>query len=234
MRRLYYLLGLQEDTFKKVRSIQWHIKVKGFKELSALDITEKNDVLYKCINSRNHILRMEAQIALVNLSDKEPFEFLDKLVSPFSLWEQITLHQVMVQNDIKAPNFGRWLNHENHTVIMFALRMIREYNQTWNSVGLVTLMNHNNEEVRKLAIEVMGDLKMSDALISIKKIYKDETYDNQLELLRSMGKCPTPEMSGFLQKVIDKEDSAAEADEKLRRFVTGFAENQIDWDQVKR
>ena len=33
---------------------------------------------------------------------------------------------------------------------------------------------------------------------------------------------------------IDKEVSEAEADEKLRKFVTGFAENQIDWDQVKR
>ncbi len=33
---------------------------------------------------------------------------------------------------------------------------------------------------------------------------------------------------------IDKEVTEAEADEKLRKFVTGFAENQIDWDQVKR
>jgi len=33
---------------------------------------------------------------------------------------------------------------------------------------------------------------------------------------------------------IDKEVPEVEADEKLRKFLTGFAENQIDWEQVRR
>lgn len=33
---------------------------------------------------------------------------------------------------------------------------------------------------------------------------------------------------------IEKEISEAEADEKLRKFLTGFAEHQIDWDQIKQ
>ena len=33
---------------------------------------------------------------------------------------------------------------------------------------------------------------------------------------------------------IEKEVAETEADEKLRQFVTGFAEDQIDWDQIKR
>lgn len=33
---------------------------------------------------------------------------------------------------------------------------------------------------------------------------------------------------------IEKEVSEAEADEKLRKFVSGFAENQIMWNQIKR
>lgn len=32
---------------------------------------------------------------------------------------------------------------------------------------------------------------------------------------------------------IDKEVTEAEADEKLRKFLTGFAENQIRWEQIK-
>ena len=32
---------------------------------------------------------------------------------------------------------------------------------------------------------------------------------------------------------IEQEITEAEADAKLRKFVTGFAENQIDWDQIK-
>ena len=33
---------------------------------------------------------------------------------------------------------------------------------------------------------------------------------------------------------IDKEVTEAEADEKLRKFLTGFAENQIRWEQIKK
>jgi len=54
----------------------------------------------------------------------------------------------------------------------------------------------------------MGDLKMSDELVKNRKYYKNEIYDNQLEFIRSMGKCPTTKMLGFLQKVIDFSDSA--------------------------
>ena len=32
---------------------------------------------------------------------------------------------------------------------------------------------------------------------------------------------------------IEKEVTEAEADEKLRKFITGFAENQIRWEQIK-
>ena len=33
---------------------------------------------------------------------------------------------------------------------------------------------------------------------------------------------------------IDQEITEAEADAKLRRFLTGFAESQVDWDQIQR
>jgi hypothetical protein len=39
---------------------------------------------------------------------------------------------------------------------------------------------------------------------------------------------------GRIPWIEDKEVSETEADEKLRKFLTGFAANQIDWDQVAR
>ena len=39
---------------------------------------------------------------------------------------------------------------------------------------------------------------------------------------------------GKIPWIKDKEVTEAEADEKLTKFINGFAENQIDWDQVKR
>lgn len=39
---------------------------------------------------------------------------------------------------------------------------------------------------------------------------------------------------GKIPWITDKEVTEVEADEKLRKFLTGFTENQIDWKQVKR
>ena len=86
--------------------------------------------IYKALNSSNEILRMEAQIALVRLSDDNPFEFLSHLTRPFSLWEQITLHELMIQHQIDpSRHLKNGCTSPNPTVVMFALRMIREFKQ---------------------------------------------------------------------------------------------------------
>ena len=58
------------------------------------------------------------------------FEFLSHLKRPFSLWEQITLHDLIIQHNIPVPSFKKWLISPNDTVVIFALRMIREFKQT--------------------------------------------------------------------------------------------------------
>jgi hypothetical protein len=37
---------------------------------------------------------------------------------------------------------------------------------------------------------------------------------------------------GKIPWIADKEISEAEADEKLRDFIAGFSDKQIDWDQI--
>jgi hypothetical protein len=212
LKELYYELNFHVETFRKLKSHHWHKKIKAFKELYALNITEKNDVLLKYVNSKNDILRIEAQIALVDLSKEDPtadaFDFLSNLKVPFSLWEQITLHQIMVQRDIRIPDFGEWLLSENDSVCMFCLRMVREYNQIQNAEKIRMLAFHNNDDVRKLAYEVMGDLKLTDVISAIKKNYKNETRDNCLEMIKSIGKVSDSSFIKFLQIIIDKEEDA--------------------------
>jgi len=89
LKKLYLDLELDEDSLDRAYSRRWHKKIKGFRELAFMGITEGNDEMYRSLNSRNEILRMEAQIALVRLSEKDHFEFLSQLKRPFSLWEQI-------------------------------------------------------------------------------------------------------------------------------------------------
>jgi hypothetical protein len=171
-----------------------------------MGIKEGNDEMYRSLNSRNEILRMEAQIALVRLSEKDHFEFLSHLKRPFSLWEQITLHDLILQHDLPVPDFQRWLSSENPTVVMFALRMIREFRQMEAEPEIRKVLLHREPRVSRLAVEVAGDLGMKTTLETMKRMYKFQEYNNCLEIVKSMGKMPETSMLGFLKLVLDKED----------------------------
>jgi hypothetical protein len=204
--KLYRELDLDSDSLARARSRKWHKKIKGFRELAFVGIKDGNDEMYRALNSRNEILRMEAQIALVRLSEENHFEFLSQLKRPFSLWEQITLHDLIIQHEIPVPEFQKWLSSDNPTVVMFALRMIREFKQKEAEPEIRKVLLHRDPRVSQLAVEVAGDLDLRSTLDTMKRMYKFQEYNNCLEIVRSMGKMPEQAMLGFLKLVLDKED----------------------------
>ena len=203
---LYKFLGLDRDSLARARDFRWHKKVKGFRELAYMNIKDANDSIIKALNSSNEILRMEAQIALVRLSENGHFDFLAQLKRPFSLWEQITLHDLIIQHNIPVPSFNKWLISENDTVVIFSLRMIKEFKQTEAEEDIKKCLLHKSSEVRLLAVQVAGDLRLSSTLEIMKKMYKNQDYKTCLEIVKSMGKMPDNSMLGFLKLVLDKED----------------------------
>jgi len=203
---LYRLLGLDKDSIKKAHSRQWHKKVKGIRELAYMNIKDANAVIYRALNSSNEILRMEAQIALVRLNEDNPFDFLSHLTTHFSLWEQITLHELIIHHNIPHPSFQMWLTSPNPTIVTFALRMIREFKQKESEESVVETLFHPDPSVRLLAVEVAGDLDMHSTLGTMKHMYKYQEYKICLEIIKSMGKMPDASMIGFLKLVLDKED----------------------------
>ncbi len=204
--KLYKELSLDKDSLARVRSRQWHKKIKGFRELAFMGIRDGNDEMHKALNSRNEILRMEAQIALVRLSDENHFDFLSQMKRPFSLWEQITLHDLIIQHEIPVPDFQRWLSSPNPTVVMFSLRMIREFKQKEAEQEIRKVLLHRDQRVSQLAVEVAGDLNLRSTLDTMKRMYKFQEYNICLEIVKSMGKMPEQPMLGFLKLVLDKED----------------------------
>jgi hypothetical protein len=203
---LYKFLGLDKDSLARARDFRWHKKVKGFRELAYMNIKDANNSMVKVLNSSNEILRMEAQIALVRLSENGHFDFLSQLKRPFSLWEQITLHDLIIQHNIPVPEFKKWLTAENDTVVIFSLRMIREFKQNEAEEDIRRCLLHKSPEVRLLAVQVAGDLGLSSTLEIMKKMYKSQDYKTCLEIVKSMGKMPDASMLGFLKLVLDKED----------------------------
>lgn len=206
LRRLFFALRLEKDSIQKVYSRKWHIKVKGFHELAFMDIVEANDQIIKCLHSKNNIVRMEAQLAMVKLGHSDSFGFLDHLRKPFTLWEQLTVYETIMFHNLPIPRFDKWLYSKNKTVILFALRMIEVFKQRESYSNLFWMLVNEDPDIRNMTIKTIGNLKIRDALPHLKRLYKNETYENCLAIIQAFIKMPDESMLNFLKLVIDKEE----------------------------
>jgi len=206
IKELYFLLGLEKDSLEKAHARKWHLNVKGYRELAFMNIRDANEKIIADLNSSNEILRMEAQIAMVRLSEGNPYEFLHLLEKPLSIWEQITLHELLIQHNLKVPAFKQWFASENVTVLKFALHMVSWFHQRGVGKEIISVFDHEDEGVRYTAYEVCGDLGLKMALPAMSQKYPGESFTNKLEILRSFAKVPDEKYLKFLRSVLDNEE----------------------------
>ena len=207
LRYLYtHHLHLDQDSMRKLYSPKWHIQVKGFRELAFMDITDANNKIRHALKSKNDILRMEAQIALIRLNKNDPFGFLDHLIHPFTLWEQLNVYELIAIHNMAVPQFARWTSSPNKTVVIFALRMIQVFKQKEAVAQIIECLEHPDTLVRHTAIFVCGEIQLRETFTHLKYMYKNEDYDNTLAIVQALGKMPDESMLGFLKLVLDKED----------------------------
>jgi hypothetical protein len=206
LRNLYLDIGLKKDSLRKAHSKKWHENVKGFRELAYMNIRSANDRIIECLNSHNQILRMEAQIALVRLSDENPYTFLNFLEKPLAKWEQITLHELLTQHNLNVPGFSEWFDSENLSIVKFSLQMVAWFGQKEALDDVIRLLDHHDDEVRTQAIRTCGKLGEKKALPHLERIYEQESYRNRMELLKAFAQVPDENYLDFLNGVLDKED----------------------------
>ena len=206
IQELYLRLGLKRDSLEKAYSRKWHQNVKGFRELAFMNIRDANEQIMKSLNASNEILRMEAQIAMVRLSDGNPYEFLHMLKKPLSLWEQVTLHEMQIQHNLAVPDFKQWFSSENISVVIFALEMVAWYKQRGVGKELMELFEHENEQVRFTAFKVCGEIRLKMVFPAMVNRYPEETFKNKLKILLSFAKMPDEKYLKFLKSVLDTEE----------------------------
>jgi len=206
IQKLYLRLGLKRDSLEKAYSRKWHQNVKGFRELAFMNIRDANEQIFKSVNANNEILRMEAQIAMVRLSDGNPYEFLDVLKKPLSLWEQVTLHELQIQHDLEVPEFKQWFSSDNISVVMFSLEMVAWYKQRGAGKEIIEMFEHEDDHVRNTSYKVCGEIGLKMALPAMIKRYPEEIFNNKLEILQTFAKVPDEKYLKFLKSVLDTEE----------------------------
>jgi hypothetical protein len=176
LRDMYFNLELHKDSLRKVYSKRWYLKSKGFKEVAQLDVKDANDYISEFVNDKNPIIRVEAQVSLVKLSDEDPLGFLDSLKYTLSDWEMINIYDTLIYHQIKIDSFEPWLENQNYSVVVFALRMIMLFKHIDAMPKVRQLLFHEHPEIRLAAIKALKPMESEEYIPDLIQLFRDETF----------------------------------------------------------
>jgi hypothetical protein len=159
IRHLYLQLNLDRYALAGLKNRRWYIKAQSIQELSVIGLKEHLVKLYRLTNNVNDLVRMEAQIAVVNFYGFEGLRFLDVVSYPITEWQQIKLLQEL--SKISPDNFNgieKWLKSANKTVVIFALKLVQNYHRFELHDVVAECLNDVNQHVKFQAIITLGEI----------------------------------------------------------------------------
>ncbi|UCD61307.1 MAG: HEAT repeat domain-containing protein [Flavobacteriaceae bacterium] len=206
--QLYQDLELHLDAIKKLRSWRWELVSKGILELTQMRVLAAYGFIKKFINDKRGVVRKQAQIATVTLKHEGISYFLDTTRYGISEWQQLKLLDVLNSfEDFTPPRFKAWLTSRNRDVVLFALRLIRHYNQTDANKALIELLKHKNDQIKSEAILCIKDFGVFEALNMLKSVFRMCSVDIKLQILDVISSLGKEEDIEFLESIKKKESN---------------------------
>ncbi|HRH65075.1 MAG TPA: HEAT repeat domain-containing protein [Bacteroidia bacterium] len=203
LEKLYTAVLFHEDALKRLNSRHWHIVAKAMRELALMNVREAHPVLAKFLTSKNEILRMEARVAMMKLSESEPLSFLSRETEPLTDWDKANIHAMLTRMEEPViPDFSNWLNSTNKTVVHFCITMIGFYRQQESANVLVKMLDHKDEHIRLAAIRALRDLNARSSEEHLITLYPLETPDIQHEILKTLEVIGKDKSSLLLEKIL--------------------------------
>ena len=206
--KLYQDLGLEKDAFEKLKSWRWEIISKGISHLTQMHVESAYGFITKFINHRRGTIRKQAEIAIVTLRPEGVNYFLDTTRYKISEWQQLKLLDVIRnQENVDPPRFKMWLTATNKHVVLFALRLIKYYNQNDANTSLIELVKHKDNQIKAEAIGCIKEFYVVDALPTLKQVFSKCNVDIKIAILGAIGDLGATQDVTFLQNVSQSESS---------------------------
>ena len=202
LRKLYMDMGLDKESFDKLKDRAWEVQIKALTELTKLDITISDVTILPLTNSTKPELRAAARNAYVQLSKNEPFKFFDIATEPLLPWDQLELFKIITTTkDIPIPNFSRWVSYsENKSIISFCLKLISHYDQRTAIPAVMGILSNKDHYFRADAINCLGKLSAEAAEDKMLSIYNTQPLNCQLEILKAVGRIASGKHIDFLKQ----------------------------------
>jgi HEAT repeat protein len=206
--KLYKELELHHDAFKKLQSWRWETVAQGILELSQMEVEESHQLIRKFINDRRGVVRKQAELATVSLRPDGIDYLLDTTRNSISEWQQLKLIEVLgKRKNYRPPQFKGWLLSQNKDVVLFALRLIKHYNQKGAEPSINQLVKHKNDEIKIAAIQCIVDFNFTGAVAILKTVFWKSSNTVKINILNAIAVLGSEDDIGFLQKVAKTENS---------------------------
>ena len=182
---LFYFNGLDKYSIRKVLDKRWYIKAKGFRELAQMKIMEGVDLIMPYLNSKNSVLRIEAQMAWIQLNPDHPLDFYDNPDIKLTIWGQLN-SLVALKRIGTVPDYRRWLTVVNKDVAFFSIRLSGLFKQYENAELVAQRLSDKDPEIRRIAIITLGKLAMPFPVPELRDLYIKENQNNKAEIIISL------------------------------------------------
>ena len=203
LEEIFTSLNFHVDSIQKLKDKRWYVIAKGLRELALMNVKQSLTIVSGFINNKNEILRMEARIAIMKLSDKEPLSFLSMEATYLSAWDTANIYSMLTKMPEKLiPDFSIWLDSKNKSVVLFCIQLIGTYRQQESIHKLLALLKSNDENIRFASIKALRSMNAVAAEKPMINIYEGESILIRLEILKTLESIGSSNSVLFLEKII--------------------------------
>lgn len=201
IRNLYLEFNLLKFSMRKLKAFPWDVKIKGIRELTQMDIKDAYDEIFKYVDSKNSILRLETLLSLIQLSESDPLKFLSNTKAKMTGWQQVNILAILsILNTDDLPDFKRWLNSPNDSVALFTIRMINHFKQINSISSIVPMLDDPREEIREAVVQTIGNLELYGFAQQLIEVYGKEQDRMKVMMLQVMTKISDEEQIPFFKE----------------------------------
>ena len=227
LKKLYLQLHLDNHALHLIDSGKWHLMARGIQQIGTMEIQEHLTKIYRYTNHKHELVRAEAQLAVLSLAGFEGLRFLDVISYQLSEWQQIKLlKELSLISHVNLTGIDKWLKSENASVVVFALKLARNYHHFELYEDIVNCLQHPEPSVRLQAIFTLTDIFTEETSSELLARFDSEEYNNQLAILKAVKKigddADLPKLQSYL--------STADLEMKLSvaRAMANISENGLE------
>lgn len=205
---LFQDLNLHKESYRKLKSWRWEHISSGIEELTRMEVSESYEFITKFINDKRSMIRKQAEIGVVTLHAEGIDYFLDTTTHRISEWQQLKLMEVLSnKTQFAPPSFMAWLTSTNKYVVLFALRLIKYYDQNDAKTSIIELVKHRDNQIKQEAIDCIKAFFIIEALPTLKKVFWSCSADIKISILGAIGELGASKDLPFLKSIGNKERS---------------------------